>query len=147
MATKKPKTPFKIKVALREIAIQIRKFYKIGERPSLKETKAMLAYISDNYSLLHLANGVLKVRTENIYKGGTNYGSCVIILDLKRLVQSDGYYYGLKLKTPKGYRFPHQHVFADSRLCFGDGGSAAKKSVVDGRLDDFLDIIQQILRT
>ncbi len=119
-----------------------------GKEISLKEVKAMLVYLLDNYDIVYYEKNVLTIQTEDIMYGGHNYGTYVLRLNLKTIFASEsGFETGLTL-TPKGRR----HVYSSSgNLCFGSGPRggyrAAQKCIRDGRIDDYVDIVQQVLRS
>lgn len=133
------------KQTTKDVARQIQQLYleHLKKKITLKELKAMLLYLIDDYVLVTYKEEVLTIRTEDIIKYERNCGTATIQLNLKKLSHSDDcYYYVLKI-------FPdtHSHVYSSNCLCFGDGYRACAKSIKDGRLDDFVDIVQQILRT
>ena len=120
-----------------------------GKKISLKEVKAMLIYLLENYDIVSYEKNILTVQTDDIYAhSGHNYGAFVLKLNLKRIFgRNDGWELGLTL-TPRGTR----HIFTSSgNLCFGSGLGggyrAAQKCIQDGRIDDYVDIVQQVLRS
>ena len=113
-----------------------------GKKVSLKEIRAMILYLFDNYTGVSYKKNILTIQTDDIYARGHNYGPFVLRLNLKSIGGKDCHYYMLTL-TPVGNR----HVYSSGRLCFGNGYNVCEKCANDGRLDDFVDIVQQILRT
>ncbi len=115
----------------------------LGKKIYIKEIKAMLVYLLDNYASVSYEKKLLTVRTEEIYSKGSNYGSADIKIDLKILGKRDCHYYALHIYPTNC----SDHVYSSGGLCFGEGWWASAKSLQEGRLDDFVDIVQQILRT
>ncbi len=117
----------------------------LGKKITLKEIRAMLRYLLDNYNDVSYKKGVLTVKTEDIYSRGKNLGSFDIRLDLTNIGRGDDCHYYVLTLSP---RERCGHIYSSSgRLCFGDGWNASLKSLKDGRIDDFVDIVQAILRT
>ncbi len=115
-----------------------------GKKITLKEIRAMLKYLLDNYNDVSYKKGILTLQTDDIICDDYNNGTFSLRLNLKIIFASaEGFVVGLKLE-PRGCR----HVYSSSgNLCFGNGYWAIKKCANDGRIDDFIDIVQQILRT
>lgn len=148
----KPMTKVTAAKAARKLQILYKKSFK--KKLTIKELKAMLLYLIDEYASVTYEKNVLTIQTEDILMGyyNKNLGPAIIILDLKRAFEGKNPPYiensSVKIKGLDGYRFPHRHVYSSSSdMCFGDGYSACRKSIIDGRLDDFFDIMQQMLRT
>ncbi len=119
-----------------------------GKKISLREVRAMLVYLLDNYDLVSYEKNILTIHTEDIFYGGHNYGTYILRLNLKGIFASEsGFETGITF-TPRGRR----HVYSSSgNLCFGSGPRggyrAAQKCIQDGRIDDYVDIVQQVLRS
>ncbi len=134
------------KQTTKDVARQIQQLYleHLKKKLTLKELKAMLLYLIDNYALVTYKEAVLTVQTEGIFRhySSNNYGSFNLNLHLKMLNYNECHYYILKI-YPTGTR----HIDSSGALCFGNGFRACEKSLQEGRIDDFVDIVQQILRT
>ncbi len=150
---KKPKTMSKqdtIKAA-RKLQALYRKHLK--KKLTIKELTEMLMYLRDEYVSVAYSNSILTVQTENIagdgYYNSKSLGPAIIIIHLKEILTHKVYLEGrIYIKTPTNVSFPHRHVMStNSDLCFGDAYSVCKKSIEEGRLDDCVDVIQQVLRT
>ncbi len=141
MAKKRRKTVgFPVKV-VKEIQTLFRKH--IGKKIILKEIRAMLRYLLDNYNDVSYKKGVLTIQTDDIYRG-YNRGPHDIRLDFKRLGKRTSCHYDILTISPTSGGEP---VHSSGCMCFGYGWEVCQKSVSDGRIDDFVDIVQAILRT
>ena len=136
------------KLSMSKIAKEIQSLFvkHLGKKIHIKEIKAMLVYLLENYGAVSYKKNVLTIRTEDVYRHGYNIGPFDIILDLTRLKRGaagrDCHYYVLKLSPTR-----HNHIYSSGGLCFGAGWAVSNKCITEGRLDDFVDVIQQILRT
>ena len=147
---KKPKPLTKRTIG--KVTRQLQGLFKrsTGKTILLKELSAMLLYLIDDYASVIYDNNILKVQTDDVFGyDGQNIGPAIIILDIEKALEhnaslSEG---SVEIKTIKRNRFSHRHVFSNSSLCFGNGYSACRQSLQDGRLDDFVSIVQQILKT
>ncbi len=153
MVAKKPKPLTKRTVG--KVARRLQNLYKQYTKNTipLKELKAMLLYLIDNYAAVIYDCDILKVQTDDIICGG-NLGPAVIIFKIEKALQeSNRYSYfrnaSLKVKDLRGKRFNHQHVFheGNGQLCRGSAKYVLQKRFQQGCLDDFFDVIQQVLRT
>ena len=117
---------------------------QIGKKITLKEIRAMLRYLLDNYNDISYKKGVLTLQT-----GEYDAGIFDITLDLTKLgiKKSECHYHVLTLSPTPDKGGGCEHIYSSGRLCFGNGWSACQKSIAEGRLDDFVDIVQAILRT
>lgn len=157
MAKAKPKPKPLTKRTIGKVCRQLQKLYKQYTEKTipLKELRATLLYLIDNFASVTYSDNVLKVQTEDIvcdYQG--SLGPAVIIFKIEQVfksVKKYGYFNdaSLKVRDVHGYRFAHRHVFSDGNgiLCRGRASGVLLKSFQQGRLDDFFDIVQQVLRT
>ncbi|MCJ7828743.1 MAG: hypothetical protein MUP81_03260 [Dehalococcoidia bacterium] len=119
----------------------------------VKELKAILLYLLDNYVSVCLEKGILTVETEDLVgnRSGNNLGAAQITIDLKRACKDflcfDSFLKVHSVQRPHSH-FPNDHVgYEGKSLCPGEGRYALKKALREGRIDDFVDITKQILCT
>lgn len=96
-----------------------------------------------------LRAGTLSVTTEPIELEETDLGRFTIRLDLDRLSQSDAPPYDVLAIDQKGSLsggYVHPHI-ASETLCEGDGKTAIRRALAEGRLVDFFNIVTSILQT
>ncbi len=140
------------KLSMAKIAKEIQALFvkHLGKKIYIKEIKVMLVYLLDNYSIVSYEKNTLTIQTEDIYRENEeNIGPFAIVLDIKKLFEDYDYLndenFGSGLKL-KGATELHPHL-CSSHICTGGGFYALKKCIKDGRIDDFVDIVQQVLRT
>lgn len=152
MAKAKPKPKPLTKKTVGRVVRQLQKLYKQYTEKTipLKEIKAMLRYLLDNYAAVSYSKNILTIQTEDIYRHGYNLGPYDIEINLQRILKNstkDKFNSsGLKVENISGNH--HPHVSSSSGwMCLGNGFYSSMQSVQQGRIDDFVDIVQQILRT
>lgn len=120
--------------------------------------QSALIYLLDNYDYVSLRDMKLTVQTDDIFvthKGsGTlvGFGAFDIILDLNKLnyVEEDlTYAFRCRALNPRTINgcYTHPNLNSDNKMCVGEGYESLRKCLRDGRIDDFMDIVQQVLRT
>lgn len=124
----------------------------VTTKTSTEDLKAALIYLLDNYDYVAYQNKELIVRTDDIFINYSNkmisFGPFDIVIDFERLPCNIEYLFICKALNPRTRSgHPHPNISSSNKLCTGDGEAALKKCIADSRIGDFVDIIQQILRT
>ena len=122
---------------------------------SLQDVTKAFLYLVNTYDNVTLRNDTLTVMTEEIVlkhseERKISLGQFNIHLHLKEFRYGNvSQVFKCRAVTPKTYDgYEHPNIRSGLwRLCCGDGKEAVKTSLVQGRIGDFVDIVQQILKT
>ena len=134
---------------------QIHSQIKNIRRPRYLITEKSLAnsieYLMERYASMVYKNGVLTVQTDDIIleykKQKKNFGPFNIILDLNRTDSMISGLFAIRALSPvRNNNYIHPNV-SDGALCCGEGEMTLWQCIRQGRIGDFMDIVQQILKT
>lgn len=118
---------------------------------TLRDVHEEVEALFEEFESVHcdLRAGTLSVTTEPIELEGVDLGRFVIRLDLDRLRRNDVQPYDVIALDQRGSLsggYTHPHVAAET-LCEGDGKSAIRRALAEGRLVDFFNIVGSVLQT
>jgi hypothetical protein len=115
----------------------------------IENLKKDLVYLLDNYDYVNYKDGILTVQTDDICVEGVAFGPFDIILNVNSNSEINYKFTCKALKPNRRDGHPHPNITSgdSGNLCVGKGYYALEKSFSQGRIGDFMDIVQRILNT
>ena len=117
--------------------------------PSLRDLYDDLVSLHNEFETVRIDRTaeVLAVRTDPLVLEGINLGPFEI--RMRWSVLPDSHCYSVEANQPRrsaGDGYTHPHVLSE-RMCEGDGRLSIQQALADGRLSDFFQIVERVLKT